>query len=192
MEPNQPISQPAEFTSTPRKRGKKRSLTIAVIIFLLVAAGIFGYSRMQSGSTSEISPTPEVFPSEEPTPTEIIDESPTPEAEETPDPTEKPTPAEKAAPTKASELNIQVLNGTGEAGIAATAKEFLSGKGYESIETGNADNNEYTGVTLKSKSSAADYLEEFKTDLEEKYTVSDESDTLSEDSLFDVVIIIGK
>ncbi len=195
METVQPISQPTEFTSTPRKRGKKKGLFIIIIVLLLIAGGVFGYTKMQSASnTASVSPTPEMpTPTAEPSPTEdAASETPTPEPKDTPEPTKKATPTPKAAATKASELNIQVLNGSGAEGVATTAKDFLSGKGYQFIETGNGDNFDYEGVTLKSKSSVADFVSSLKTDLEEKYTIKTESDTLSEDSLFDVVIIVGK
>lgn len=197
MESSEPISQPAEFNpAPPRKRPKKKGLLFVIIAALLIAGGVFGYNQMQSGSSSQdVSPTPEMtLPTEEPTPAESVDESPTPDPEVTPEEEKKetPTPTDKPAATKSSELNIQVLNGSGEAGVGATGKEFLSGKGYEYIETGNADNYDYEGVTLKSKESVADYVTTLKSDLEEKYTISTESDTLSEDSIFDVVVIIGK
>ena len=196
MEPVQPISQPAEFSSAPRKKAKNKKLLIILAAVILLGAGAFAFSRSQSAPSTEISPTPEfAMPTEAPLPTESLEESPTPEeeqAEETPEPTEKPTPTAKPAATKSSELNIQVLNGSGETGVASTAKSFLSGKGYEYIETGNADNYDYEGVTLKTKESVSEYVADLKSDLEEKYSISSDSDVLSEDSVFDAVVIVGK
>lgn len=194
MEPAQPISQPAEFTPSPRKRGKNKKLLIAALALVLLAGAAFGFSRMNSGSTDELSPTPEfTLPTEEPTPTASVEEEVTPTEEVTQDTEEEePTPTEKPAATKSSELNIQVLNGSGEVGVAGTAEQFLSGKGYEFIETGNADNYDYEGVTIKSKESVSDYVSTLKSDLEEKYTITEDTGTLSDDSLFDVVVIVGK
>lgn len=195
METVQPISQTEEYIPAKRKKSKKKGMLFLLLALIVLGAGAYAFSRSQSSNAPVVNPTPEfASPTEEPSPTESIDESPTPEEEEvnTPTPTKNATPTPKAAATKSSELNIQVLNGSGEAGVGATAKTFLSDKGYEFIETGNADNYDYESVTIKSKESVSDYISTLKSDLEEKYTISSESETLSEDSIFDVVIIVGK
>lgn len=194
IETVQPISQPAEIDTTPRKRRSKKGLFIALLALIVIGGAAYAYTRTQSANNTSVSPTPEfVEPTAEPEPTESLDESPTPEeAIDTPTPTSKVTPTPKPAATKSSELNIQVLNGSGAEGVASSAKTFLTDKKYDFIETGNADNFDYEGVTVKSKESVADYVKDLSTDLKEKYTITSDSATLSEDSLFDVVVIVGK
>jgi len=45
-------------------------------------------------------------------------------------------------------IRIEVLNGTGRAGLASSLSDYLAGKGFEIINTGNADNNKYTGTKV--------------------------------------------
>ncbi|MDO8620845.1 MAG: hypothetical protein Q7R31_01000, partial [Candidatus Levybacteria bacterium] len=65
-------------------------------------------------------------------------------------------------------------------------------KGYNISSTVNADNYKYTGATIKTKNSTKAYLNLLQKDLAEKYTVSSTSSDLSEDSVPDAIIIIGK
>lgn len=91
-----------------------------------------------------------------------------------------------------SDLKIEVLNGSGVPGTAAKAADFLEELGYQKPATGNADSYDYSSTIIKIKESKQDYLPILKEDLSEKYTLSEEVDTLDEDEDFDVVIIIGK
>ncbi len=173
------------FSPTPSdtsKKGKnKRAFLIIVIAVILALGGYYFYSRSQQQSQqAQLTPTPEptAEPTEEVTPTE--------------GPTQTPAPTKKAEVKNATDMSLQVLNGSGEEGVAGTAKEFLEGKGYTSIETGNADNFDYQGVTIRIKSSMEKFLSSLQTDLKEKYTLASESGSLSEDALFDASIIIGK
>ncbi len=78
-------------------------------------------------------------------------------ARPTPTPTSVPTPI--ATPTPAvnkKELEIEILNGSGVAGVASTLKTLLEGKGYTVAGTGNAKN--------------YDYKKEYKAHLLNKYT----------------------
>lgn len=172
------------------KRNRAKAFIIIVVVVLLIVGGFFAVRNFQQSSkkVEEKVVTPTVtIPTEEPT------EEPTPE--ETGAPTKKPTPS--AIPTtgqvqKAQELNIQVLNGSGKEGVAGEGRDFLKGKGYQVVETGNADNFDYENVTVRLKDSRKKFLDTVRNDLSEKYTLATGSGTLSEDSLFDVSIIVGK
>lgn len=103
------------------------------------------------------------------------------------------TPEPSATPVgeiKRSDLKVQVLNGSGVAGAAATAKIFLEGLGYESVAAGNADGDfAQTEIEIKEdKSSASEMI---KKDLETDYTLSDTIGTLDSSSDYDVVITLG-
>lgn len=107
-----------------------------------------------------------------------------------------PTPIPTATPTptpsfKKDELKVQVLNGGGVAGKATEVKAILSGKGYQDIITGNADNFDYKKSEIqvkKSKNQAAAMMTE---DLKE-YITSPTQTSLSEDETADIVFIIGQ
>lgn len=109
-------------------------------------------------------------------------------------PTSSPTGA--ATPTaapevKREELKIQVLNGTGKAGVAASAKEYLEGLGYKDVGVGNASSSDFTETEISIKDTKKDYLETLKSDLSKKYAVSAEAETLSSSSEFDTTVTIG-
>ena len=67
----------------------------------------------------------------------------------------------------------------------------LSDSGYDNVETTNADNYDYTGVTIKAKDASMAIAKKMKTQLKD-YTFAEEVPTLSDDSDFDIVIIVGK
>lgn len=176
------ISFSPTSADTPKK-GKNRLLVVIVIAALLALGGYFFYSRSQQKPKSEVKV---ISPSPEPT------AEPTEEVTPSPGPTKKPTPTEKAEVKTATDMSLQVLNGSGEEGVATKAKEFLESKGYTNIETGNADNFDYQAVTIRIKSSMQKFLSTLQSDLKEKYTLATDSGTLSDDALFDASIIIGK
>jgi hypothetical protein len=189
-----PAMQQPLGRSTRRRRSNKPLITI-VILAIVAAAAFFGYKQFKGSSNSEsVSPTPQPTMAivETPTPESTSEANLTPTATAAPSPTAKASPTEKPAVKAAADMNIQVLNGTGEVGIAGTARDFLKGKGYKYLETGNADNNDYVNVTVKSKPSMDKYVTTLKSDLSEKYTLASSSGTLSEDSLFDATVTLGK
>ncbi|MBI2051229.1 LytR C-terminal domain-containing protein [Candidatus Roizmanbacteria bacterium] len=191
MEPGQDTSSFLAGTPAEPKKGAGKVVATVVVVVLVVAGAFFGvrsYQQKQQEAAKKAAVTP--------TPTEAPTEEPTPEEEETtPSPTKKPTPA--VSPTAgevktAYDMSVQVLNGSGEAGVAATARDFLSGKGYKNLEVGNADNFDYQGVTVRIKDSRKQFLLTLQKDLQEKYTLATGSGTLSADSLFDASVIVGK
>jgi hypothetical protein len=57
------------------------------------------------------------------------------------------------------QFRIEVLNGTGQAGLAHEAKRELLRRGIDVIETGNADNFEYTESVLIARKANAEVRE---------------------------------
>lgn len=91
-----------------------------------------------------------------------------------------------------SKLSITVVNGSGIEGSAGKAATILKDLGYNVTSTGNADNFDYQGVTIKAKKESSKFLDLLKKDLSKNYTVSASSSDLSSDSPTDAIIIIGK
>ncbi len=91
-----------------------------------------------------------------------------------------------------SKLSVSVLNGSGKEGVAGKAANILKGHGYNVTSTGNADNYNYEGITIKVKKEKSDFLNLLKKDLAKDYSVKASSSDLSSDSATDAVIIIGK
>lgn len=185
-----------EEASPPKKRSWKKALLVIVVLVLL---GFGGYNAMAyflgSGTPAqqeevEITPTPTV--EEQPTETPTPEESPTPEVTKAPTPRPTTSPIDKTTGIDRSELSIEVQNGTGEVGIAKKAADFLKSFGYKISSAKNADNSDYTNVTISVKAASANYLSLLKKDLNTQYTVGDTNSTLSASSSADAVVIIGK
>lgn len=90
-----------------------------------------------------------------------------------------------------SKLSITVQNGSGTEGVAGKASAILKGLGYNVPTTGNADNYNYVGVTIKVKKENSNFLDLLKKDLSKNYVVNSSSSDLPSSSP-DALIIIGK
>ncbi len=163
-----------------RKRGNGGKLWILIVVVVLAIIGFLVFRPKESQPTQQptltISPTQEV---EQITVTE------------TPDTSVTPSPTEKVATKKSTGPSIQVQNGSGEEGVAGKMKTALEDLGYDTIETANADNFDYKNVTIKAKDSASAEATKIKSLLKD-YTVESEVATLSDDSDFDIIVIVGK
>lgn len=182
-----------------RKINKRFVYLVIVILFLLVA--FFGFKFLGSSENADINNQPAVL-----TPTEMPTSTPEPTITESLTPTESPTPTTTKTPTPVptlnpvdqstgldrSDLNVTVQNGSGEAGVAGKASDILKHLGYDVSGTGNADNFDYTGVTVKVKASQSDFLNLLKNDLNKEYTVSASSSNLDNSFSTDALVIIGK
>lgn len=93
-------------------------------------------------------------------------------------------------PVDLSQYNIQVLNGTGTAGVAAKVREQLTTAGFKVGSVGNADSNEFEKTEISAaKKVDKEYLNKLKETLGEAYVV-DEAVKLASGSA-DVVVTIG-
>ena len=174
-----------DFSPTPKKR--RSGLIVTIIVVLILAAGGYFFFNSRSQTAQKPTPTPAAQPTLEPT----EEPTSTPSGTITPGdttPTVRPT---TGAVEDATELNIQVLNGSGTVGVAGEVRDHLTGQGYKNVDTGNADNYDYTNVTINIKSSRKAFLADLQKALEDKYTLAD-SGTLGADSSYDAVVIVGK
>lgn len=167
------LSEQKSFTDLKSPDLKKRKFPWVIVILTLVfatAGGIGGYFAYQKGVENGKKQA----------------ETPAPTAVSSPTPT-----ASSAAELKRSDLSLEVLNGTGESGLASEAKTFLEDKGYV---VDNIDNAKVFGAAetqISIKDSKKGYIDLLKNDLSEKYPIASDSTGLSEDSQYDVVITIG-
>lgn len=198
-----PLSNQAYVQQPPSGKGKIILPIIVILILLGIIVGGTLYLRSQQESipTPTPEPTLEATPTLDITPTSIASPSPTLSTKTTPTPTKKLTPT--VAPTKTASssastststkgLSIRVLNGSGEAGKASTAADYLQGLGYSVNGTGNADNFNYNQTTISIKASKQASLAGLKTDISGKYSVGSTNTTLSESETVDAVVTIGK
>lgn len=198
-----PEQTPQRHYSFERGSSAKKKRVLFLLLFLLLVGGlVFGASRFLGQSSekkeAQTSPTPTefIFPTDTPTPTEDATKpTPTPtKAAATPTVTPRPSsnPVDKTTGLDRSSLSVQILNGSGVAGAAKKASDFLSGLGYSIASTGNADAEDFQGVTIKVKSSKSSFLPLLKKDLEGSYTVSSSTSDLSASSSADALVIVGK
>lgn len=176
---------------SPKKRSPRKFLYllgVIVVILILLNAVRFISSR---GKSSAPTPTPTIS---------LEAPSPSPTEQPTSSPTEAPTPTPKATSNSVdsatgldrSKLSVAVQNGSGEAGVGAKASTLLKNLGYDVVSTGNADNFNYTNVTIKVKSTQQAYLPLLNKDLSANYSVGTTSADLTATSSADALVIIGK
>lgn len=91
-----------------------------------------------------------------------------------------------------SKLSVIVQNGSGIEGSAGKAKNILKDLGYNVVSTGNAENYNYQGVTIKVKKEKSNFIDLLKKDLSKNYTVKSTSPDLPSSSSTDALVIIGK
>lgn len=106
--------------------------------------------------------------------------------------TATPVPTGIQAELNRADMKIQVLNGSGVKGTAATAKVYLESMGYRGIDTDNAPDGDYPKTQIEVKSGQELLFATLKADLAAKYVVETVMGTLSASSEWDGVVIVGK
>lgn len=183
------------INKAPKKSKRFLFLIVAIVIILIIIfAGNKLLGSKNKKENTKITPTPTEFQIPTDTPEPSLSEEPTSTPKPTSSPTPKPTsnPIDKTTGLDRSKLSVEVQNGSGEAGVAAKGSGILKDLGYNVTSTGNADNFDYSSVTIKVKSSESDYLSLLKKDLSANYTVGATSSDLSASSSADALVIIGK
>lgn len=148
---------------------KKTFFVILVILIILIASAIFFRQQIQSfflgGGTAEPSPTPGFISTPAPTPT--------------------PNPLTR------SDWSFEVLNGSGETGLAKKVAEKLTGLGYQVVKTGNAGKSDYTETQFFVNKDMQDKADLVIADLKDTFKIASVAGDLK-DSTVSARIIIGK
>jgi len=155
----------------------RKELLIFVIAFGLSFGGFFLLSRSNFGFIK--------------LPTATMPRISNPFAKVEPSPTPIPTVAPTPTPSYDKEtIRIKILNGSGEVGIAGTAKTLLSDGGFKEIVTANADNYEYETTVYQIKTEFGDVEEELTKALDGTVKTP-KIEELDDDDTSDVIIILG-
>lgn len=180
MDPNQqqsPVAGTPIFQENQDGKNAKWLWILIVIIiigFLALAffKGIGPFASLRGDSSEEAaSPSPEsVF--------EVVTSSPSPET--TPSPS-----VDKSA------VKVRILNGSGQAGAASEAKDFLESKGWEVASLGNADSYDFSQTIIRIKNKFLSLATVLTSDLSTKYSVQSTAEELEATSTADVEVIIG-
>lgn len=190
------------------QKSKRPRIILILVLFLLVLGGIlFGASRLLNSKQQEkkdvesakAAPTVVIAPSDTPSPSSeptAIQKKPTAAPTKQVSPTEGKKEAaidsvDKATGLDRASLSIEIQNGSGVSGVAAKMSALLKGLGYVVSGTGNAENFDYTNVTIKVKSTESKYVSLLKKDIAASYTVSVADASLASGSA-DALVIVGK
>lgn len=183
--------------STINRRAILIVVGISILVLLVIIAVFASGKKGEQEKTAPIpTPTEIPFPTEEPTPTPNKGTpTPTAKASPTPKPTLSPTKTatstiDKATGLDRANLTIAIQNGSGIAGAATKASNFLKGLGYNVSSTGNADNFDYENTVIEVKSTKKAYLDLLKKDLSSNYSIGSTSAAFTGSS--DAVVIVGK
>lgn len=187
--PNPYANPESSFTPPVRRRSPKKFLYIlgAILVVLIVLNLV-----RTLGSKGKKAATPTPTPS-------ISVETPTPKPteESTPEPTATPKPAtssiDKTTGLDRAKLSVSVQNGSGVTGAAAKASDLLKSLGYNVTSVGNAENQNFTNVTIKVKPAQKEYLPVLNKDItSNNYSVGTTSSDLTATSSADALVIVGK
>lgn len=180
----------------PKEDGSSKSKLIIVLVFLVTLGIVVGSilylirsgrinSTMLGGITSRFGAEKEDEMST-PDSEKSVEEELGEEQVETKAPTQEPEVVDLA------ELSLQIQNGTGVAGEADFASDILLAEGFVLFDTANADSFDYLASEVRLKEGLTDTVfTTIERALNSDFTV-EKGENLSEDSEFDVVIIIGK
>jgi hypothetical protein len=178
-------------SSLSKRKINKRFIYLVLAIFVLLIVFI-SYKALNSKKSQNLQsiqsqPIPSV-PTDTPTPVETS--TPTPTITPTPKPAGNPVDSQTGLDR--SRLSVTVENGSGEEGVAGKASDILKNLGYNVVSTQNADNFDYTNVTIQVKFSFGDYLELLKKDLGFYYAIQKATSDLPDSFSSDALVIIGK
>lgn len=153
------------------KKGKSKSFLIIVIclciIFLL--AGFVGGYFYGKGFDFNLGTAP----------------APTPVAE-------APTPTPTVEEVDLSAYSIQLLNGSGVAGVAGDEQTALEADGFKVENVGNAETQDFSETSISFKSDVSEaFLDKLKESLAARYVIAGEAGELDSDNTYDVVITLG-
>ncbi|MDO8269230.1 MAG: LytR C-terminal domain-containing protein [Candidatus Levybacteria bacterium] len=105
---------------------------------------------------------------------------------------------EVGSPTPVVEIDksawtFEVLNGSGEAGKAKKTADAIESMGYTIDNTGNADQKDHTGITVKFvKEIETEIKEVILRDLKKEFLTVTEDDDVTETTDASILIIVGK
>lgn len=171
MDEQSPVAGSPIYQETQEKNAKWLWL---LIILIIVGALIFAFVR-GIGPFAALKKEKAV---ESSTPTTTLGASPSPEATSS-------TKLDK------SQVKVRVLNGSGRAGVASSAKDYLESKGYKVKEVGNAANFDFEKTVIRLKDSFKKFQEILFADLSDKYSVKISDKSLEATDSADIEIIVG-
>lgn len=170
VESEKEVSKP--FSAAEAREGGKKSKVIIVICLCIIFTilGFFGgymYAKTMGVTGTPATKSSDIVVEETPTPTEVEE-------------------------VNLSDYSIEILNGSGVAGIAGTEQEALETDGFSVENTGNAETQDFTETQIAVKSDVSkEFIEKLRDSLSERYVVASGTEDLDDDSTYDVVVTVG-
>lgn len=168
--------KPAIDADSIQEKPSNSTRWLLLFLFLVIAgASVFGYYYWKSQKAVDVDePVLEQLPS-------VTPQSEVPESEII---------TEESEAIDFTDYAVEVQNGSGTAGAATTVSERLTEIGFIGVETSNADNFNYQGLTIVYKSDIPEVvLEELKNAFSDLEISEDNTLSLSEE--YDVILIVG-
>lgn len=161
---NKQLNYEHEFAS--KKSSNKITLLLVGLLILTIVAGVYSLRvRIKNLVAGPLQPTP----------------IPTPVA--TPEPTSNPL--------MRSDWSFEVLNGSGESGLAKTVAAKIQDLGYQVVKIGNADKSNYDATQILAKQDVLEKLDIVIADLKDTIKIASIAGELKEGTA-SARIIIGK
>ncbi len=159
------------------KINKRLLLLFLIVLVLGLSAGGYLFYRSRTSTNP---------PKKSTTQTNIPEEA-------TPNPSNSPEPSATPQPQAVdlSSLKVQLQNGSGIAGEAGSVQKILESEGFKLITSANADSFNHVESEVFLKPQYNQVYDTLDRALNSDYTLV-KSETLADDSEFDLVIIIGK
>lgn len=182
------------YKTSSRRLSTPLIVTVVLLLAVLLGGGYVLFQSQHPEGESVESPLPSAAPTSAPTdvPTPTSSSEATPSGKVTPTTASKTTPTTKPSGSAIdrSEVSVSVLNGSGTSGAASEVGDYLTGLGYDVTGTGNADNFDYTDITISVKSGQTAILNQLKKDLSSQGTIGDTSTDYTGSG--DAEVIIGQ
>ena len=169
---------------------RKPRLIAFIVVFLLLlvalgfAANYFLQAKNKKAMIASITPTVTQIPSDTPTATPVSTPSGT--VKQTLTGTPSVTGSTKTSTT------VEVLNGSGVAGVATKMATTLKSLGYTVSGTGNAPTFDYTNVVIEVQKTEPNLIKQLSTDLGKTYAIGSTSASLTNGTSTDAIVIVGK
>lgn len=160
-----PLNYEHQFSA--KKSSNKITFILIGLLLLIVLGGAFSFRSKIKNLVGNLQPTP--------TPAPVVSVQPTP----TPNPLVK------------SEWSFEVLNGSGEKGLAKKIAVKIQDLGYQVVKSGNADKSNYSQTQVFVKKDRLDKIDLVIADLKDAIKIASVAGQLQEGTV-SARIIIGK
>lgn len=184
----------ADYTIRPVE-GRSRKVIVfktLLILFVVVFGSLFIIGAMNKKQKTTLPAVVINTPTITPLPTSSVSAVLKPNLTGEPYITSGLSSFDKSTNLDRSELQITVLNGSGEKGAAKQVSLYLEGLGYKIVKVANANTFTYRNLTIQVKRSKSAYVVLLKKDLQLNPIYASVSASVSDEISSEAEVIVGK